>query len=172
MAVGGAIVIFGAFMLIKGANPIDRLPSMWESTFQSTDSLEQILVKATPIILAALAVTVPARAGLVNVGGEGQLIIGGVGRRGGGPVARHRSADRDRAAVDGDRRHGRRRAVGGHRRRAAPRASSINEAVTTLLLNYVAVDVLVFLIYDRVEGPAGLGPAGHGTRSRRRRSCR
>ena len=42
----------------------------------------QILVKATPLILAALAVTVPARAGLVNVGGEGQLVIGGVGAAG------------------------------------------------------------------------------------------
>ena len=39
-------------------------------------------MRSTPIILAALAVTVPARAGLINVGGEGQLIIGGIGAMG------------------------------------------------------------------------------------------
>ena len=42
----------------------------------------QILLRAVPIVLAALAVSVPARAGLVNVGGEGQLIVGAVGATG------------------------------------------------------------------------------------------
>ena len=41
-----------------------------------------ILIKSTPIILAALAVAVPARAGLINVGGEGQLVLGGVAAAG------------------------------------------------------------------------------------------
>ena len=37
----------------------------------------------------------------------------------------------------------------------------INEAVTTLLLNYVALDLMLFLIYDRVEGPQRHRPADH-----------
>ena len=40
------------------------------------------MLRAVPIALAALAVAVPARAGLVNVGGEGQLIIGAVAATG------------------------------------------------------------------------------------------
>ena len=77
VAIGGALVIFAAFMMVKGANPIEAYQSMWES-LTTDNSLTGILVKSSPLILAALAVTVPARAGLVNVGGEGQLIMGGV----------------------------------------------------------------------------------------------
>ena len=40
------------------------------------------------------------------------------------------------------------------------RASGINEAVTTLLLNYLAIDLMLFLIYDSWKDPLGLGPAG------------
>ena len=39
-------------------------------------------IRTAPLLLAALAVAVPARAGLVNVGGEGQLVIGAVGAAG------------------------------------------------------------------------------------------
>jgi simple sugar transport system permease protein len=77
IALGAAAVAFGLVVMTKGSNPIDVYRSMW-TTVRSSTSLEGILVKATPLILAALAVAVPARAGLVNVGGEGQLIMGGV----------------------------------------------------------------------------------------------
>lgn len=156
VAVGGAIVIFGAFMQMKGANPIDAYRSMWESTFQSTDSLEQILVKATPLIFAALAVTVPARAGLVNVGGEGQLIMGGVG---GAAVVQWLGTGLPIGialplmAIGG--------MLGGALFAGIVAVLrlrfEINEAVSTLLLNYVAVDVMLFLIYDAWKDPHGSG---------------
>src|SRR6478735_6312526 len=78
VAIGGALVIFGAFMSIKGVNPITAYSEMFRSTFASPDSIGEIFIKMAPILLAALAVTVPAKAGLINVGGEGQLVIGGV----------------------------------------------------------------------------------------------
>src|SRR5439155_9965681 len=78
LALGAATVAFGLVVMTKGANPVDVYRSMWTSVRSST-SLDGILIKATPLILAALAVAVPARAGLVNVGGEGQLVMGGIG---------------------------------------------------------------------------------------------
>jgi ABC-type uncharacterized transport system permease subunit len=78
VAIVGALVMFGAFMAIKGVNPFSAYADMWRSTFTSSDSIGEIFIKASPILFAALAVTVPARAGLINVGGEGQLVIGGV----------------------------------------------------------------------------------------------
>src|SRR5258708_29241235 len=51
---------------------------MIRSTFLNSNSIAGLLVKACPLILGALAVAVPARAGLVNVGGEGQIVIGAV----------------------------------------------------------------------------------------------
>ncbi|MET0896204.1 MAG: ABC transporter permease [Acidimicrobiia bacterium] len=156
VAVGGAIVIFGAFMQMKGANPIDAYRDMWQSTFQSSDSIEQILVKATPLIFAALAVTVPARAGLVNVGGEGQLVMGGVGAAAvvvwfgnGMPTAVVLVLMAIFGAVAG--------AIWAGIAAVLRARLSINEAVTTLLLNYVAVDVMLFLVYDAWKDPGGFG---------------
>ena len=63
VAVTGALVIFGAFMVAKGANPLDAYSDMVTSTLGDSTSLGEILIRAAPIILAALAVAVPARAG-------------------------------------------------------------------------------------------------------------
>jgi ABC-type uncharacterized transport system permease subunit len=77
-AFAAALVLFAIVMLLKGVNPITAYVEMATSTFSGTDAIGDILVRATPIVLAGLAVSVPARAGLINVGGEGQLIIGGI----------------------------------------------------------------------------------------------
>ena len=98
---------------------------MVTSTFSSCDSIGDILVRATPFILAGLAVAVPARAGLVNVGGEGQLIIGGVGAVGhvdGSSTAGCPAALTLVLMIA--RRRARRRGVGGARRRAARSSSA------------------------------------------------
>ena len=149
-------MIFGAFMLVKGVNPLAAYGDMWSSTFSTSNSIGEIFIKASPILLAALAVTVPARAGLVNVGGEGQLVIGGVaaagvslafGESGAGSggiilmIVAAALAGAVWAAICGVLRLW----VG------------INEAVTTLLLNYVAVDVMLYLIFDRWKDPNGSG---------------
>jgi simple sugar transport system permease protein len=156
VAVVGAIVVFGAFMLVKGTDPIAAYRSMWDSTFTSSASIEQILVKATPLILAALAVTVPARAGLVNVGGEGQLVMGGVGAAavvmwfGNGlpqGVVLLLMAVFGMAAG----------AIWAGIAAILRLRFQINEAVTTLLLNYVAVDLMLFLIYDPWKDLHGSG---------------
>ncbi len=69
-------VIFGVFLVFYGVNPIQLYISMVRSTFGSLYGFGEVLLKATPIILTGLAAAVPARAGLINVGGEGQLAIG------------------------------------------------------------------------------------------------
>ena len=61
-ALVGALILFGLIMVLKGTNPFTAYSDMVASSFGSWDSLGSILVRATPIILAALAVAVPARA--------------------------------------------------------------------------------------------------------------
>jgi simple sugar transport system permease protein len=155
-AVVGAVAIFAVFMVIKGVNPLTAYRDMVTSTFSGTAGFGDILIKACPLILAGLAVAVPARAGLINVGGEGQLIIGGVAAMGvslalGGRLdgtvslllmaVAAAAAGAAWSAVAG----GLRLAVG------------ISESVTTLLMNYIALDVMYFLIYDRWKDRAGSG---------------
>ena len=76
IALLGGLVVFGAFVLANGANPLAVYGDTGPRPSTQSGQFQQILIRATPIMLAGLAVVIPARAGLVNVGGEGQLIIG------------------------------------------------------------------------------------------------
>lgn len=154
-ALSGAAVLFGLLVLTKGANPFSVYASMWEALSSST-SIDGIFLKATPLILAALAVTVPAKAGLVNVGGEGQLVIGGVCAAGVSLWADGSLPGSTTlvlmclaAAVGGALWAG----LAGLLRLVV----GINEAVSTLLLNYLAINVMLYLIYDRWKDPLGSG---------------
>ena len=155
LALGVAAVGFGLLVLTKGANPLSVYSSMWE-TLRGSTAIDGILLKATPLILAALAVAVPARAGLVNVGGEGQLVMGAVFATGVSLAADGR--------VDGTTTlvlMGLAGAVGGALWSGLAAllrlAVGINEAVTTLLLNYLAINVMTFLIFDRWKDANGSG---------------
>jgi simple sugar transport system permease protein len=156
LAYAGALVLFGAFVMTKGANPVDVYREMWRSTVVNSTSIGQVLVKAAPLILAGLAVAVPAKAGLVNVGGEGQVIMGAVAA---GGVA---------LALDGTLPGGvmvvvmmlAAAAAGGLWAGLAAvlrLTVRVNEAITTLLLNYVAIDLLLYLIYQPWKDKHGSG---------------
>jgi simple sugar transport system permease protein len=150
-----AAAIFSLFMLVKGVNPITAYADMVQSVFRSPKQIGEIFIRATPILLAGLAVAIPARAGLINVGGEGQLIVGGVAAAG---VALHTPGMSAAmvivlmvlAAVAAG-------ALWAGIAAVLRLWVDINEAVTTLLLNYVALDVLGFLIYDPWKDPNGSG---------------
>jgi ABC-type uncharacterized transport system permease subunit len=77
-AVIGCLALFSLVVALRGASAFGVYDTMVSSTIFDWGSFQQVLLRAVPLALAALAVTVPARAGLVNVGGEGQLIIGAV----------------------------------------------------------------------------------------------
>lgn len=155
LAYAAALTLFGAFVLTKGANPVSVYSDMWRSLADGT-SLGEVLVKATPLVLAALAVAVPARAGLVNVGGEGQVVMGAVAAAG---VALALDATLPgtamlvvmmvAAAAAGALWAG----LAGVLRLTV----RVNEAITTLLLNYVAIDLMLYLIYQPWKDPNGSG---------------
>ncbi len=70
LAVGG-IVLYAA-----GANPIGAYWQMLLGAFGSIHSFSEVLVKATPLMLAGLGVLVAFRVGFWNIGAEGQLYMG------------------------------------------------------------------------------------------------
>lgn len=146
-AIAGALAIFAILLALQGSNPWEAYGHMWTSTFQRSRSVEQIFIQMTPLVLGALAVAVPARAGLTNVGGEGQIIIGAVAACGtflllgdGLPAGLLVVAMLVAAAIAG--------ALWAGIAAAMRLATGVNEAISTLLLNFVAVDVLLFLIYQ------------------------
>ena len=52
--------------------------ALFRGSFGSTRAISETLVAASPVILAGLSVAIGFRAGLFNIGGEGQILIGGM----------------------------------------------------------------------------------------------
>ncbi|HLO17781.1 MAG TPA: ABC transporter permease [Anaerolineales bacterium] len=71
-----ALFLFGIILLLSGQNAILSYKDMFVSTLGSLYGFSEVLVTMIPIVITALAVALPARVGLINVGGEGQLYIG------------------------------------------------------------------------------------------------
>lgn len=156
IAMAAAVAAFSLLLVTKGANPLEVFSGMITSTLGDQGSTEQIVIKAAPMILAALAVVVPARAGLTNVGGEGQVVIGAVAAAGTG-LALDQSvggglvlvAVMMAGAVGG--------ALWAGIAAGLRLVAGVNETVTTVLLNYVALDVMLYLIYEPWKDAHGSG---------------
>jgi simple sugar transport system permease protein len=74
-----AALAVGAIMLaLLGANPVEAYSALWQGAFGSTNALADTLVKATPLLLVGLGICIAFRGGVINIGGEGQLVVGAV----------------------------------------------------------------------------------------------
>jgi len=71
-----ALLAFHLLVLLYGESPARVLRVMLEGTWGNPYGLGQVLFKATPLIFTGLAVAIPFRAGLFNIGAEGQVVIG------------------------------------------------------------------------------------------------
>ena len=75
VAVLSALVVGAVFVLAIGGNPIETYALLIGSAFSWPDGIGYTLFLATPLIFTGLAVAVAFRAGLLNIGAEGQLYV-------------------------------------------------------------------------------------------------
>ena len=69
--------LFGALMLLAiGASPWEGLKAMVDGAYGGGDNLARTAVRATPLILVGAGITVAFRTSVVNIGGEGQIVAG------------------------------------------------------------------------------------------------
>ncbi|MFZ4676272.1 MAG: ABC transporter permease [Nodosilinea sp.] len=73
-----AFVIFGIFCALAGANPLAVYGSIYKAAFGSWSAWQNTLIRAAPLMLTALCTALPARLGLVIIGNEGALVMGGL----------------------------------------------------------------------------------------------
>jgi ABC-type uncharacterized transport system permease subunit len=73
-----ALVLLSLLLLAVGKDPVTTIAAIFRDGFGSKLGIGETLIRATPLLLCALAAAIPARAGLFNIGGEGQLHLGAV----------------------------------------------------------------------------------------------
>ncbi len=77
-ALAAALLLFGLFVWIGGASPLETWEILFKGAFGDWFSWQNTLQRAAPLMLTALCVAVPARAGLIIIGGEGAVVLGGL----------------------------------------------------------------------------------------------
>jgi simple sugar transport system permease protein len=77
-AILAGTALFSLFVLSVGKSPADLYRFIYTGGFGSWFSIQNSLSRASPLLLTALCVALPARLGLVIIGGEGAVVLGGV----------------------------------------------------------------------------------------------
>ncbi|MFM7567860.1 MAG: ABC transporter permease [Betaproteobacteria bacterium] len=77
-ALFAALVLFGGFVAVGGVDPLEMVTLLFKGAFGDWFSWQNTLQRAAPLMLTALCVALPARAGLIVIGGEGALVLGGL----------------------------------------------------------------------------------------------
>lgn len=156
MALGLAVAGFALVVAGIGASPWEAFSAMWTSTVVDSVGPGEVLVAATPILLCALAVAIPARAGLWNLGGEGQLVFGVIGATlvsQAIPDTLTSGLALPLLGLGG--------AVAAGIWCAIPAVLrvtvNLNEAISSLLLSYIALRVLDYLVNGPWKDPVSLG---------------
>ena len=73
-----AAAAFAIFLLALGKSPVAFYALVWKGAFGTWFSIQNTLQRAAPLLLTALCVAIPAQLGLVIIGGEGALVLGGL----------------------------------------------------------------------------------------------
>jgi ABC-type uncharacterized transport system permease subunit len=148
-----ALVLFGLFCALAGTNPWGVYGSIYRAAFGSWSAWQNTLIRASPLMLTALCTALPARLGLVVIGNEGALVVGAlatvlVGLRIGtavsGTVALLAMALGGIVAgglwimAVGALRHYR----------------GVNETISSLLMNYIAIALLNHLVQGPLRDPS------------------
>lgn len=149
-----ALLLFGVFVFAAGKNPLDVYALMFKGAFGTWFSFQNSLQRAAPLILTALCTALPARLGLVVIGGEGALVFGafcataaGLSFKASGPYACLTAM-----LVAGGVAGGMWILLVG----ALRYFRGVNETISSLLLNYIAIAILNHMVEGPFKDPESL----------------
>lgn len=142
-----AALIGAVILAVSGANPLRAYGALIQGAFGSGDAISRTLEKATPLLLFGLAVAFAFKAGLFNIGAQGQLLFGAFVAAWFGfsieglPAIIHAPL----ALLGGALAGGIYGAIPG----ALKTYTGAHEVITTIMLNYVALNITDYL----ADGP-------------------
>jgi general nucleoside transport system permease protein len=76
LAAFAALAVGAVMLLFLGINPLVAYQAMAVGAFGSPNALAETIVKAVPLLLIGLGICISFRAKVINIGGEGQMIMG------------------------------------------------------------------------------------------------
>ena len=154
LAIAAALLLFGLLVSFTGVSPLEVWFILFKGAFGDWFSWQNTLQRAAPLMLTALCVAIPARAGLVVIGGEGALVLGGLAAAAvahavplpfnmlGSLVVCLAGAVVGAAWI----------ALAGWLRQHR----GINETISSLLLAYIAIGIFKHLVEGALRDPASL----------------
>lgn len=154
MALLAGFAAFSLFLLFVGKSTVEFYALVYKAGFGTAFSWNNTLSRAAPLLLAALCVAIPARLGLVVIGGEGAIVLGGVAAGAfammvpglPGPVGILLMAVF--GAIAGGVWIG---AIGAMRFKRG-----VNETISSLLMAYIAIALMNHLVEGPFRDPASL----------------
>lgn len=150
-----SFLLFGIFCAVIGKNPLEVYGSIHKAAFGNWRSFQNTLIRAAPLMLTALCTALPARLGLVIIGNEGALVVGGLGAITTGlalstslPPLMVQISMAMAGILCGGLWIG---AVG-----ALRHYRGVNETISSLLMNYIAIALLNHLVGGPMKDPSSL----------------
>ena len=159
-ALVGALLVGAVFILLAKSNPIKAYGVMFSGPFSSKFGISETLVRAVPLLLVGLGIVISFRSGILNIGAEGQILIGAVAAAAAGTFFARWPAPLLLPTVllagfAGGAFWG--GIAGWLKARLA-----VNEILSTVMLNQIAAQVYIFLIRGPLIDPEQLA---YGTRA-------
>ena len=154
-----AHVVVAVVLLLSGHDPVAVYGAMFSGAFGSVNGFAETLVKTIPLLLAALGVSIAFKMLLWNIGAEGQLHLGAIAATGTAlyllpwAPAFVLIPSMMLAGFLGGAAWG---LIPGFLRAYM----KVNEIITTLMLNYVAILLSEYLVYGPWKNPQGFGFPG------------
>jgi general nucleoside transport system permease protein len=151
----GTLAMFYLFLLVQGQPAFDAMALIAQGAFGSSFAWQSTLLRAAPLMLTALCVALPAQVGLIVIGGEGALALGGLGAAIVPQLMPHGMpwfVATPLMALAGMLLGGLWiGAVGAMRQ-----WRGVNETISSLLMSYIAIAVFKFLVEGPLRDPASL----------------
>jgi general nucleoside transport system permease protein len=152
-----SLPILAAVLYAAGFDGARALAALWQGSFGSVDAiLSSTLVRATPFLLAGLGVGLAFRAGIWNIGAEGQMLAGAAAATAVGlafaPLPRllHVTLTLGIAAIAG--------VLWVSFAEMLRRRRGVLEVISTIMLNFVALHLVGFLVHGPLQEPLGIYP--------------
>jgi simple sugar transport system permease protein len=151
VAVLAAFLVGAVLIAAVGVNPLTAYGALFEAALGTKNGLAETLVRTVPLALCGLGIALAFRAGVFNVGAEGQLFLGGtaagaIGVLGAGwPSLVLLPAMALSAMVAG--------ALWSGLAAWLKLRFRSDELITTIMLNYVAIHLVSFLLHGPLKDP-------------------